>query len=94
VQDTIVDRVHAESAPPKLVVLDLSSAPHVDMHAAHMLAGLADELAAAGVRLEVVEARASVRERFRGGGADAKLGTVDRFTSVADAVEGFKNGAG
>ena len=46
--DTILDRVRAEAAPPKLVVLDLSAAPYVDMHSAHTLAGLADELTAAG----------------------------------------------
>ena len=38
VRDTILDRVRAEAPPPKLVVLDLSAAPHVDMHSAHMLA--------------------------------------------------------
>ena len=41
VRDTILDRVRAEATPPKLVVLDLSAAPHVDMHSAHMLAELA-----------------------------------------------------
>src|SRR3954465_15796231 len=41
VRDTILDRVRAEAAPPKLVVLDLSAAPLVDMHSAHMLASLA-----------------------------------------------------
>ena len=38
VRDTIVDRVRAETTPPKLVVLDLSAAPRVDMHSAQMLA--------------------------------------------------------
>ena len=40
VRDTIVDRVRAETTPPRLVVLDLSAAPRVDMHSAHMLAEL------------------------------------------------------
>ena len=70
------------------MILDLSSAPLVDMQSAQALAGLADELAAAGVRIQVVEARSSVRERLRAEGADAKLGGIDRFTSVADALEG------
>ena len=47
VRDTIAERVRAEATPPKLVVLDLSAAPYVDMHAAHMLAELAGELTAA-----------------------------------------------
>ena len=89
VRDTIVNRTHAESPLPQLVVLDLSAAPRVDLHSAEMLGNLADEFSAAGIRLQVVEARASVRERLRNGGVDAKLGVVDRFTSVADAVEDF-----
>jgi high affinity sulfate transporter 1 len=94
VRDTILDRVSEQTSPPRLVVLDLSAAPHVDLHGAHMLAGLADELAAAGIRVQAVEARSSVRERLRAQGVDAKLGTINRFISVADAVEGFQKEAG
>jgi SulP family sulfate permease len=90
VRDIILDRVHAETTPPKLVVLDLSSAPRVDMHSAHMLGSLADELAATNIRLQAIEARASVRERLRIQGVDGKLGGIDRFTSLADAVEAFQ----
>jgi MFS superfamily sulfate permease-like transporter len=91
VRDAILTRVRAEATPPGLVVLDLSAAPRVDMHGAQMLAELADELASAGVRLQAVEARSSVRDRLRREGVDEKLGLVDRFTSVADAVEAFQN---
>jgi SulP family sulfate permease len=89
VRDTISDRVRAETTAPRLVVLDLSAAPMVDMHGAHMLGSLAEELAAAGIRIQAVEARSSVRERLRGEGVDTKLGGIDRFTTVADAVEHF-----
>jgi sulfate permease, SulP family len=89
--ETILDRTRAEAAPPGLVVLDLSAAPYVDMHGAHALGALADELAAAGIRVQTVEARSSVRERLRGQDMDAKLGSVNRFTSVADAVEEFQS---
>lgn len=89
VRDTIAERVRAETTPPKLVVLDLSASPYVDMQSAHMLASLADELTAAGIRVQVLEARSPVRERLRSEGLDARLGGIDRFTSVADAVEAF-----
>ena len=88
--DTIQERVRSEPTPPKLVVLDLSAAAHVDMQSAHTLAGLADELKAMGLRLQVVEARSSVRDRLRGEGVEEKLGGINRFTSVADAVEPFQ----
>jgi MFS superfamily sulfate permease-like transporter len=90
VRDAIADRVSAEALQPKLVIIDLSAAPHVDLQSADTLGGLAEELTAAGIRVQAVEARASVRERLRAEGVDVKLGAIDRFTSVADAVEEFQ----
>jgi MFS superfamily sulfate permease-like transporter len=87
VRDTIADRVKAEATLPKLVIVDLSAAPYVDLQSAHTLACLADELTAAGIGVHVVEARSAVRERLRGEGLDARLGGIDRFTSVADVVD-------
>src|SRR5205814_895594 len=52
VRDRIVDRVGAETTAPKLVVLDLSAAPRVDMHSAQMLGSLADELSATAIRVQ------------------------------------------
>ena len=85
--DLILDRTRAEATPPKLVLLDLSAAPVVDLQSSHTLAGLADELTATGIRVQAVNARASVRDRLRNDGVDAKLGGLDRGMSVADAVD-------
>jgi len=90
VRDTILDRVRAETVPPRLVILDLSAAPRVDMHSAQMLGSLADELTATGIRVQAVEARSSVRERLRSEGLDAKLGGIDRFSKIADAVDAWQ----
>ena len=87
VRDTIAQRALAAPVRPRLIIIDLSAAPYVDLQSAHTLAGLADELRASGVRVQVVEARSSVRERLRGEGLDEQLGGINRFTSVADAVE-------
>jgi high affinity sulfate transporter 1 len=87
VRDTVAERVRADATPPKLVIIDLSAAPHVDLQSAHTLASLADELNAGGVRMQVVEARSSVRERFRREGLDARLGGIDRFSSIADVFD-------
>jgi hypothetical protein len=51
---------------------------------------MADELTAAGIRFQAVEARSAVRVRLRDEGVDLKLGDVDRFTAVADDVDNFK----
>ena len=87
VHDTVRERVGQAGPLVKLVVLDLSAAAQVDMHAAHMLAELAHELSDLGVRLRVVEARSSVRDQLRNEGVLGALGEVNRFTSVADVVE-------
>ena len=88
--ETILDRVRAEPTPPRLVVLDLSAAPRVDLQSAHTLGGLADELAAAGIRFQAVEARSTVRDRLRDVGVDSKLGGINRFTTVADVLDNFR----
>jgi MFS superfamily sulfate permease-like transporter len=87
IRDTIADRVQTESPLPRMVIIDLSAAPHVDLQSAHSLAGLADELSTAGIRVQVVEARSAVRERLRAEGLDERLGGIDRFTSIADVVD-------
>src|SRR6267378_869274 len=87
--DAILSRVHAEPTPPKLVVLDLSAAALVDMQSAYMLAGMAEELIAAHIQFQTVEARSSVRDRLRHEGVDSKLGGINRFTTVADVIDHF-----
>jgi SulP family sulfate permease len=91
--EAVLSRVRAEPVPPKLVVLDLSAAPRVDLHSAHALAAMATEITARGVRFQALEARSSVRDRLRNEGVDGKLGGINRFTSVADAVDDFQKTA-
>ena len=87
--DAILNRVRAEPIPPKLVVVDLSAAPRVDMQSAHTLASMSDELTVKGIRFQAVEPRSSVRDRLRKEGVDNKLGGVNRFTTVADVIDHF-----
>jgi high affinity sulfate transporter 1 len=87
--DAILNRVRAETPPPKLVVLDLSAAPLVDMQSAYALASMSDELTAQGIEFHAVEPRSSVRDRLRHEHVDNKLGGIDRFTTVADVIDHF-----
>jgi sulfate permease, SulP family len=91
VVDVILSRVRAEPTPPKLVVLDLSAAPLVDMQSAYALASMADKLIAKGIQFHAVEPRSSVRDRLRHEGVDSKLGGVNRFTTVADVIDHFQS---
>jgi MFS superfamily sulfate permease-like transporter len=87
VRDTILKRA-AEAGPGlRRVLCDLSTSPHVDLASAQMLIGLHDDLAQRGIDLQIVEARASVRDRLRSEGVEARVGPIDRFRSLADAVE-------
>lgn len=85
--DRIRQSLRAEPEYPRHVLVDLSASPYMDMQSAHALADLADELTASNVRVRVVEARSSVRDRIRTERVADRLGGVDRFTSVADALE-------
>jgi MFS superfamily sulfate permease-like transporter len=89
VRENILAHVRA-GGKTKLVVLDLSAAPHVDLQSAATLSLLEDELAGAGITLRVVETRSSVRDRLRMAGLDEKLGGIDRFRTVAQAIEEFE----
>jgi len=56
--------------------------------------GLYEELASAKVRLRIVEARASVRDRLQAEGVEDKVGRIGRFRSLADAVDDFLKSGG
>lgn len=90
VRDTVMERVHSETPSPQLVICDLTTSPHVDLHAAEVLGQLATELAAGGIRTQVVEARASVRDTLRAQGLEEKLGNINRFSSIVDVVDDFQ----
>ena len=91
VRDMVINRVRSEAAPPRLVLCDLSASPYVDLHGAEMLLALERDLAALDIRLQVVEARASVRDMLRLEGLEERVGRVNRFTTVAEAVEDFQS---
>jgi len=88
--EAILGHIYAGPALPKLVIVDLSAAPLVDLQSAYALAAMADELTAKGVRFQAVEPRSSVRDRLRQDGIDGKLGGINRFTSVADVIDHFQ----
>ena len=89
IRTTVLAHVAAEGSGVRQVIADLSTSPNVDLAGARMLAELEKELAERGVAFRAVEARAAVRELLRDAGVEAQIGTVDRETSLADAVDEF-----
>ena len=87
VSETVLARVRATTSGLERVIFDLSASPTIDLAGARMFEKLHDELAKRKVALHLVEARSSVRDLLRAEGLEAKVGKIDRFLSVADAVE-------
>lgn len=87
VRDTVMARVAATNPLPRAVICDLSASPMIDLTGAETLIGLGAELKSLGVRFQVVEARSSVRDRLRAAGIEEQVSPINRFTSVADAVD-------
>ena len=91
VRDLVRLKLRAAALPVRLVVFDLSSSPHVDVTAALMLSGLQKELAAEGIAIRFVEARAEVRDLLRSSDTRARVGEVDRRISLDDVVREFEH---
>src|SRR5438046_2218755 len=90
VRDAVAARLRAEATPPRIVILDLSASPYMDIQASGVVMNIADDVKAACARLQIVEARSSVRDRLRAEGIEEHVSQVNGFTSLADAVEDFQ----
>jgi hypothetical protein len=55
-----------------------------------MLLNLQAELAKRDIILRLVEARASVRDLLRIEGAEERVGTINRFATLADVIDNFQ----
>ncbi len=87
-RETVMKRVREMDGSLCLAICDLSS-PYVDLAGAEMLTGLHRELSAANVRLQIVKARSAVPDRLHAVAVETRVGSIDRHTSVADAVDEF-----
>ena len=87
VLEAVQARLRREAEPVRAVVCDLSASPYVDVAGAEMLRSLEAEVRIVGARLHIVEARSSVRDRLRLEGIEKQTGAIDRYTTIADAVD-------
>jgi high affinity sulfate transporter 1 len=90
--DTVLVRVDATREPLRLVICDLSTSPKVDLAGARMFLAMYAELAKRGIAFRLVEAHAAVRDILRVEGVEEKVGRIDRFTSLAHAIDDFQAG--
>ena len=94
VREVVWQKIRSAAEPPKLVVCNLSTSPYVDLAGARMLAKLHEDLAAAGIRLRLVGAHASVRDILRAEGLEERVGPISREVAMADVVDEFRTAAG
>ncbi len=87
--DTVCARLNSSTDRVQLVICDLSTSPNIDMAGARMFITLQTELAKRGISLRLVEARSSVRDMLRLEGVKEETGRIDRFTSLAEAMDEF-----
>ena len=88
--DTVLARLNATAEPIRLVICDLSTSPQIDMAGARMFLTMHAELAKRGIAFRLVEARSGVRDMLRVEGVEEKVGRIDRFTMLADAIDAFQ----
>jgi high affinity sulfate transporter 1 len=91
VRDAVWEKIRSLATAPKLVVCDLSTSPTVDLAGVRMLAALHTELQAAGIRLRLVGARASVRDILRAEGMEERVGGFGRRMLVSDIIDEFES---
>ena len=82
-------RLDAAPEPVRLVIWDLTTSPMIDMAGAHTFLTLQAELDKRGIAFRIVEARSTVRDMLRTEGVEEKVGRIDRFTMLADAIDGL-----
>jgi sulfate permease, SulP family len=90
ISETVLSRIDAISPKPRFVVCDLSTSANIDMAGAQLFLGLYHELENRGVTFRIVEARAKVRDILRLEGVEDKVGRIDRFTTLADAIDNLR----
>ena len=71
----------------RLVVIDLSTSPNVDLAGVRMLGELEEQLTQAGVSLKLAEVHGAVRDLFQAEGLHTRIQGIDRRLSIVALIE-------
>jgi sulfate permease, SulP family len=82
----ILDLAESAPAPLRVVVIDCSMVPNIDLNACGSLQALARSLNARGIALHLAELRDDVAEGLRASGAAADLGPVTSHQTVENGL--------
>jgi len=81
--------ITSSSTPVKLIILDLSAAPYVDVAGSKMLLNLTTDYHKQGVSIRIVQALSGVRDILRKQGVEEMTGHIGRDKTIAEAVHEF-----
>ncbi len=76
----------------KLLILEMSSSPYVDLAGSGMLYHLVQDLKNRGVGVKMVEALSNVRELLRRQGMEEIIGHISRKESIGETIHQFEAG--
>ena len=88
--EKIISKTETYSNKLRLVILDLSAAPYVDVAGSKMLLQLSNQLKKKNIQLKIVEALSNVRDILRKQGMEEIIGHISRKVSIDNAVEEFE----
>ena len=91
--EKILSNLHSNGSNTKLLVLDLSAVPDIDIAGAEMLVHLTEELRKKGITMKITGALSNVRDLLRKLGLEEFTGHISRATSINGLVEEFKTGS-
>jgi MFS superfamily sulfate permease-like transporter len=83
--------ISSSASPVKLIVLDLSAAPYVDVAGSKMLLNLTTDYHQQGVSIRIVQALSGVRDILRKQGVEEMTGHIGRDKTIAEAVHEFNS---
>lgn len=78
----------------RMLVLDLSASPYVDVAGSKMLLQLAGIMNDRGIRLKLVDARANVRDILRKQGMENVIGPIQRQSTIGEIAASFESDHG
>ena len=81
--------IETETTPIRLLLLDLSSSPWVDVAGSKMLVELSNKMKQQKIEFRIVEALATVRDMLRKQGIEQKIGHISRKVTIHDLVNEF-----
>jgi len=88
IKDEILRLINLQIPSVRLVVIDLSTSPYVDLAGARMLNELHDQLEERGIQLKLAEMHGGVRDLLQAEGLIQRLGGSDRRMSIAELIDG------